>query len=421
QTTAKPSRSVFEYPTAPLLVPLSSAPTVTTLPLASDDLPLAMEDVTDILDDEDAPGPSSPPPSLDKAPVPLRRSMRNKGLPAPSSPSAPPLLEDRAPRKRPRPVSQSSPLAAVPELASFAPRPSEASNKELLELAKQYVQELPTVLSFAKYHIAKHMARAEASRPDSGRYSFKIGDLAWLSAPIGNDKSPKKFKFRWVGPVRVIGHSADSNRYCLVEVLPDGNLLPRLANAARLRPYVARVPIDNPDAVSSNAGDDFASEVAAWRELRVYQRRPALKVARDINVELIRRADPDSMDEDPSDPEYIIERLDRHHLNVDEKMYYYHVKWLGYGTAHNLWHAEHSVPVHVVQDYWERLQFTDSSAYRTRSAFLKKNSSYLSRCAARRKQQDKADAQRRYTPAVDDPVDVPVEVPKALVPLPLDS
>ncbi|KAJ3090100.1 hypothetical protein HDU96_003541, partial [Phlyctochytrium bullatum] len=151
------------------------------------------------------------------------------------------------------------------------------------------------------------------------------------------------------------------------------------------QPYVARVPIDDPDAASAQSSDDFASEVAAWKELRVYQRRPAFKVAPDINVELIRRADPDSMDEDPSDPEYIIERLDRHHLNVDEKLYYYHVKWLGYGTAHNLWLAEHSVPVHVIQDYWERLQFIDCSAYRARAAFLKKHSSYLSRCAASRK------------------------------------
>ncbi|KAJ3086187.1 hypothetical protein HDU96_005044, partial [Phlyctochytrium bullatum] len=155
------------------------------------------------------------------------------------------------------------------------------------------------------------MARAEESMDSSKlpRHQFKIGDLVWLSAPINSEKSPKKFRFRWVGPVRVVGHSRDANRYCLVEVLPDGNLLPRLANAARLRPYHSRLPVDDPVAASEAKGvtDNFASEIEAWRTLRIYRKRPTFKVAPDINVELIRRADPDATEEDPSDPEFYIE------------------------------------------------------------------------------------------------------------------
>ncbi|KAJ3087372.1 hypothetical protein HDU96_004529, partial [Phlyctochytrium bullatum] len=310
-------------------------PDDTVLTTETYETPLALEDFSDDSDDDlviELSPPLESPKTGPTAPAPPRRSARFQRAqvrenstplsaedvprltaqvapPEPSLPEAPNPSVEALPNESPEPL---------PNLASMVPRPVNASTKELLDLAKAYANELPTLLSFAKYHIAKHLSTAD-ERADNGRHDFQIGDLVWLSAPIGNDSSPKKFKFRWVGPVRVIGRSHDANRYCLVEVLHDGNLLPRLANAARLRPYVPRIPVDDPKAAATAARDDFTSEVRAWRELRVYQRRPALKLAPNINVELVRRADPDSLDEDPSDPEFIIEKLDRHHLNVDEK------------------------------------------------------------------------------------------------------
>ncbi|KAJ3092081.1 hypothetical protein HDU96_002840, partial [Phlyctochytrium bullatum] len=181
---------LWDSPTSPTLLPAPTDSEGMTLVMLEDDLPLALEDFAE--DDEEA--YVAPPPVTTKAtrrtaPVGLRRSPHNK-----TSVTAAPLPE-------PADSTLEEALPAPPSpLISMVPRPVDATNKELLELAKQYVNELPTVLSFAKYHIARHMADDEDKRPRKKRYEFQIGDLAWLSAPIGSDNSPKKFKFRWVGP-----------------------------------------------------------------------------------------------------------------------------------------------------------------------------------------------------------------------------
>ncbi|KAJ3095510.1 hypothetical protein HDU96_001150, partial [Phlyctochytrium bullatum] len=201
-------------------------------------------------------------------------------------------------------------------------------------------------------YMAKSLDDAE-NRSRLERHRFDIGDLAWLAAPIASEKA-KKFKFRWIGPVRVVGKSIDHNRYALVELLPNGKLLPRLANAARMKPYFRRVPVDDPTAIATATKDDFEAELEAWKSMRPVHKRPAFKMAKGISTELIRRANPDAADLDPDDPEFYIERLDKHSLNAREKRYYYHVKWFGHGTCHNLWLPESEIPAAVVTDYWER-------------------------------------------------------------------
>ncbi|KAI8838688.1 hypothetical protein BC829DRAFT_421198 [Chytridium lagenaria] len=118
------------------------------------------------------------------------------------------------------------------------------------------------------------------------RYAFEIGDRVWFSMPLRTDKQGredsqiKKFQFRWSGPMRVIARSADFNRYTVVEVLPDGRLLSRQANAARLRPYNIIPPQDTADkAAKGVVDDDFAQEIELWKKFAVLQRRPRMKVA----------------------------------------------------------------------------------------------------------------------------------------------
>ncbi|KAJ3199596.1 hypothetical protein HDU67_002678, partial [Dinochytrium kinnereticum] len=83
-----------------------------------------------------------------------------------------------------------------------------------------------------------------------------------------DDSTTKKFQFRWAGPLRVIGHSSDHNRFTLVEMLHDGRLLSRIANAARMRPFTPLPPLDSADDVSDGVSDYFAREIEMWKNLK---------------------------------------------------------------------------------------------------------------------------------------------------------
>ncbi|KAJ3090726.1 hypothetical protein HDU96_003336 [Phlyctochytrium bullatum] len=120
-----------------------------------------------------------------------------------------------------------------------------------------------------------------------------------------------------------------------------------------MKPYFRRVPVDDPTAIATATKDDFEAELEAWKSMKPVHKRPAFKVAK--------------ADLDPDDPEFYIERLDKHSLNAREKRYYYHVKWLGHGTCHNLWLPESEIPAAVVTDYWERIQVSKLSEYPARA------------------------------------------------------
>ncbi|KAJ3199728.1 hypothetical protein HDU67_002587 [Dinochytrium kinnereticum] len=190
--------------------------------------------------------------------------------------------------------------------------------------AKDYVLQLAARLAYAKAVLLREEIKRKKRVQNHKRrdtHKFEIGDLIWLSVPLRTEKrgrgganAPiKKFQFRWAGPMRVVSKSMDSNRYTVVELLPGGQLLSQISNAARLRPFEPLPPPDNPTAASANiASDDFAAEIAAWKELRVIQRRPKIKVAPGINKELLRRFDDELADADYNDPEFYIEKLDYH-------------------------------------------------------------------------------------------------------------
>ncbi|KAI8842956.1 hypothetical protein BC829DRAFT_420237 [Chytridium lagenaria] len=244
------------------------------------------------------------------------------------------------------------------------------------QAAKDYATCLPARIALAKGILAKYHRENALAKADKSiePFRFDIGDQVWLSIPFPADPSPK-FAFRWSGPMRIIGVSADRSRYNLVEYLPDGRLLPRWANAARLRPYANLPPLDSAtDAAFDSKTEDFEAEVKAWRELEILQRRPPnhIKTQPGVNRELFRRFDPTVADACPDDPEYYIEKLAAHDFDEDEYVYRYSVKYLGQGSHQNKWYLESDLPKLIVDDYWQELHARNPVAHMKRQAFLKR-------------------------------------------------
>ncbi|KAI8850234.1 hypothetical protein BC829DRAFT_416284 [Chytridium lagenaria] len=227
---------------------------------------------------------------------------------------------------------------------------------------RDYVNQLTSRLALAKSILLREsMKRRESAseKTNKSRHRFEIGDLVWLSVPLRTEAATKdkestikKFQFRWAGPMRVIGHSPDNFRFNLVETLPDGRLLARTANSARMH--------------------DFEAEIEAWKSLRIVQRRPKTKVAVGVNRELFRRFDADVLEADIDDPEFYVEKIDNHTFHKERMSYEYHIKWLGQGTSHNLWLEEVEIPALLVQDYWNQMATKDPHEYRDRLRFTSK-------------------------------------------------
>ncbi|KAJ3090039.1 hypothetical protein HDU96_003554 [Phlyctochytrium bullatum] len=217
-------------------------------------------------------------------------------------------------------------------------------------------------------------------------FSFELGDMVWLSAPLRTDDEtkgglPKKFKFRWIGPLRVVGYSRDQNRYTLVETLPDGRLLPRTANAARLRPYHTRKPLGSAEHAAIDCHtDDFEAEIKAWEKLRLAFKRPNIKVQPGVNREMFRRFDPEVVDANPADPEYQIERIVYHNYYRDLNTYKYTVKWLGHGTHRNMEFAEQDLHPKLIEDYWNTVvRIRSPQEYTKRLSYLRRHPQVLKR------------------------------------------
>ncbi|KAI8837314.1 hypothetical protein BC829DRAFT_421538 [Chytridium lagenaria] len=246
---------------------------------------------------------------------------------------------------------------------------------------RDYADELPALLSYARALLLREeLKRKEKaiSMKKNDKYQFEIGDQVWFSMPLRTDKQGredsqiKKFQFRWSGPMRVIARSEDFNRYTVVEVLPDGRLLSRQANAARLRPYNNIPPNDTADKAAKGViDDDFAQEIELWKKFAVLQRRPKMKVAEGVNRELFKRFDSDVAEGQYDDPEFYVEKLEDHALKDGE--YEYKVKWLGQGPYHNTWLLEREIPVVIVRDYWNDVAKKNVKEYFKRLAHVEKH------------------------------------------------
>ena len=111
---------------------------------------------------------------------------------------------------------------------------------------KDYAYDVATFLQASRNAVIKQMAK-EQMKVNRGVTPFqpKIGDLVWITVPLKTEKKtdakdslPRKFKFRWTGPVRVISASEDNNRFTVVETFPDNTVISRLVNSARIKPFI---------------------------------------------------------------------------------------------------------------------------------------------------------------------------------------
>ncbi|KAJ3277618.1 hypothetical protein HDU76_010281 [Blyttiomyces sp. JEL0837] len=212
-------------------------------------------------------------------------------------------------------------------------------------------------------------------------YKVELGDWVWLSIPLrseqktdaNEDPRPKKFMYRWAGPMKVTAISKDGNRLQLVEHLADTSILPGIANVARVKPYYGVPLIDSADeAAIGTSLDDFEQEVQDWKNLRIRKRKANVKVTVGISRELLRRYDPLFAHDDPEDKQYYVEKLDSHEYNDKTKEYSYHVKWLGYDDNANLLLPETEISQAIISDYWEMVRLRSPAEYRKRVAFAKK-------------------------------------------------
>jgi hypothetical protein len=97
-------------------------------------------------------------------------------------------------------------------------------------------------------------------------------------------------------------------------------------------------------------------------------------VAIGIKKELLRRFDPDVVD-DPEKKQYYIEKLDSHEFHSKKQEYTYLVKWLGYGPHYDLMLPEPEILHSVVAEYCEyyaQIHGNQSKERLQRRAFAKK-------------------------------------------------
>ncbi|KAJ3083166.1 hypothetical protein HDU99_000410 [Rhizoclosmatium hyalinum] len=130
---------------------------------------------------------------------------------------------------------------------------------------------------------AKEALREKSLENDRAPHTFEIGDRAWLAVPLESEmqrlKAPKKFIFRWVGPVRIMDQSkGDSGTlFRVVETFPGGEVVQREAHVSRLRPYVHRRPIESAERAVRQVSkeEELKAEIAAWKKQgRILTRRP---------------------------------------------------------------------------------------------------------------------------------------------------
>jgi len=131
-----------------------------------------------------------------------------------------------------------------------------------------YARECADRFRVAKKIVIENYKKRNPAKEVESKVKFQIGDLVWVSIPLKTDARtasrialPKKFKFRWAGPMRIVAESVDNNRFTLVETFPDGSVISRQANAARLRHYTLRTPLDSAEKAVANIDDDFEREV----------------------------------------------------------------------------------------------------------------------------------------------------------------
>jgi hypothetical protein len=158
--------------------------------------------------------------------------------------------------------------------------------------------------------------------------------------------------------MRIVGESLDQNRFTLVETFPDGSVISRLANAARLRPFTLRFPTDSAEFAASLSKDDFAAEIKSWETARIHQRAPKYRFALGTNKELLRKFEAELADDSDPTHESRVDRLMSFSYCPLTQTYEYEVKWLGFTNVFNLWLTADDIPPHFIKRFWQELEAT---------------------------------------------------------------
>ena len=257
--------------------------------------------------------------------------------------------------------------------------PKTENTMSLFSNVYDYAQDCADRFRMARTTVKTHVLKEQDKIRSKGRIlkHFEIGDLVWVSIPLKTDSRtaskialPKKFKFRWSGPMRIIGSSIDKNRFTLVETFPDGSVISRQANASRLRPYTLRTPIDSAEKAAVNAQDNFEEEIKRWESARIHKRRPKYRFAVGTHPELLRRYDTDYIDYKFEEKDFLVEMLVDFDYDPKTLLYSYHVKWLGFGPHYNQWLDEDDIPKHFVVEFWEMMRTRNSKAYAARVKWM---------------------------------------------------
>ena len=228
-----------------------------------------------------------------------------------------------------------------PEICLLQDEQSGLVGQQETETTSQFIRSLRNGLNEAhtmtQLQMEKHASRLQTRRPGSSPHSFEMGDRAWLSVPLSvSAKStglPEKFLYRRSGPVRVIAqHGGDSgSRYRVICTYPGGEIIARDVHVSRLRPYTARIPLDEPTPLADT--DDFDAELQAWRSAVILRRGVRAhwqQHAVGTNPVLLERFDDMFVPQDKTDPEFRIERLLSPLWNNDANQFEHLTRWQGW-------------------------------------------------------------------------------------------
>ncbi|KAJ3087437.1 hypothetical protein HDU96_004500 [Phlyctochytrium bullatum] len=241
-------------------------------------------------------------------------------------------------------------------------------DKDLAKLLKanptvgiaDFAVELTNRLRIARGLAAENIRRtqehmAEQSAENDREYDFKEGDRVWLAVPLRpatGELRNTKFLFKWAGPMRIVGREGE--KFKLIEVIPGGSIIPRIANRGLMRPNTPRRPVDKAEKAAAEAADDYEQELEKWlKDFNVlYKRPPGREEASGVNKWFRQRFDEDYDPElDLEDPQYEIEKITKVRLDAGP-VRYYEVKFKGWNNTYNLWYKEHDLPKNLDNDFW---------------------------------------------------------------------
>ncbi|KAI9309881.1 hypothetical protein BDR26DRAFT_996475 [Obelidium mucronatum] len=223
----------------------------------------------------------------------------------------------------------------------------------------------------AKVALKKAALAAKSRDADSAPHTFDVGDRAWLAIPLDGEAqrlgAPKKFIFRWVGPVRIISQSGGDSEssFTVVETFPGGEITTREVHVGRLRPFTPRKPIDSAEAAVINSHPSFEEELETWKnKALLLTRRPVHSHQPLYTTDplLRKKLDPDYDPEDEVNPLYEIEKM----VSVwrEQNMFWYLVKFRNQPVRENRVFNDSTLPEETKRIFWEEQKEHNGEFYR---------------------------------------------------------